>query len=352
MLYSRRFEGFLLGLIAIWLMPISPAGAVERQQIRVVGSSTVYPFVTAAAEQFGQAGEFRTPIVEAMGTGGGIKLFCEGIGASKVDMANASRKMTDSEREQCRKNGVTEIVELPIGYDGIILVNQKGATLLNLSKEQIFRALARELPGADGALVPNPYQRWNEIDASLPAVEIEMYGPPPTSGTRDAFSELVMEKGCAEVKEFARLYPDDKVRKKMCHLMREDGRYIESGEDDNIIIQKLSTNAGALGILGYGYYEENAGKVQAAKINGVMPSYDTIEDGSYKVSRSLYVYIKREHIGLVPGIAEFAREMISEHASGSEGYMTAIGLLPLSPAQREQARAAVLSLSQRRIVRP
>ncbi|MDX2113707.1 MAG: substrate-binding domain-containing protein [Alphaproteobacteria bacterium] len=333
-------------VVVLMIVGASSADASSRQQIRVVGSSTVYPFVTSAAEQFGQAGEFRTPIVEAMGTGGGIKLFCEGIGTDKVDMANASRKMTDSERQQCQKNGVTDIVELPIGYDGIILVNQKGARLLDLSKEQIFRALARELPDAQGVLKPNHYQRWSEIDKTLPDVPIEVYGPPPTSGTRDAFVELVMEKGCAALPVFAKLFPDEKTRKKTCHLIREDGRYIESGEDDNIIVQKLTSNSGALGILGYGYYEENTSKVQAARINGVLPNFDSIEDGSYQVSRSLYVYIKSQHVGVVPGIAEFAREMISEHASGADGYMTAIGLLPLSTEQRSVARAAVDSLKK------
>jgi len=338
----RHFHSLALFVCLVFLPPIASAGS--REQIRVVGSSTVYPFVTAAAEQFGQAGEFKTPIVEAMGTGGGIKLFCEGIGLDKVDMANASRKMTDSEREQCKKNGVTEIIELPIGYDGITLVNQKGSYDLNLSKKAIFLALARELPDGSGKLKANFYKRWREIDPALPDIPIEVYGPPPTSGTRDAFVELVMEKGCAQIDAFTTLYPDEKVRKKMCHLIREDGRYIESGEDDNIIVQKLSSNKDALGILGYGYYEENIAKVQAAKIDGVLPGFDSIETGAYKVSRSLYVYIKRQHIPLVPGIAAFAREMVSEHANGAEGYMTAIGLLPISTDQRQGIRDLIRAL--------
>jgi phosphate transport system substrate-binding protein len=331
---------FFLGASLLAILATG-AEAEAREQIRVVGSSTVYPFITSAAEQFGQAGDFKTPIVEAMGTGGGIKLFCDGIGTHKVDMANASRKMTDSERQQCEQHGVHEIIEIPIGFDGIILVNQKGSVLLDLSKKDIFLALARELPNAKGELAANTYRSWKEINPALPDMPIEVYGPPPTSGTRDAFVELVMEKGCAQVAAFTKLFPDEKIRKKMCHLIREDGRYIESGEDDNIIVQKLTSNASALGILGYSYYEENTGKVQAARIDGVLPGFDTIETGAYKVSRSLYVYVKKQHLSLVPGIAEFAREIISEHASGPDGYMTSIGLLPLSAEQRQQLRERV-----------
>lgn len=227
-------------MLGICVAGTSPA--LAREQIRIVGSSTVYPFVTIAAEQFGQNGVFKTPIVESTGTGGGIKLFCEGIGERTPDISNASRPMMDSERALCAKNGVTDIVEVTLGYDGIVVANKKNAKLFDLTKKQLFLALARELPGPDGKAIKNPHQTWKDVDGSLPDQIIKVYGPPPTSGTRDAFVELVMEEGCEGVPAFAELYPDAKERKKYCHLIREDGRYVESGEDDNVIVQKLSSD--------------------------------------------------------------------------------------------------------------
>jgi len=318
--------------------------ALAREQIRSVGSSTVYPFVTVAAEQFGQGGKFRTPIVEATGTGGGIKLFCEGLGDNTPDLANASRQIKDSEVELCKKNGVTDIAEIAIGYDGIVVAAKKGTPTLDISKKTLFLALAREVPDASGKLVKNFYQTWSEIDPTLPKNNIEVYGPPPTSGTRDAFVELAMEKGCEQVKEFKTAHPDEKERKKLCGLIREDGKFIESGEDDNIIVQKLFSNETALGILGYSFVEENSGKVQPSKIDGVLPSYETIESEKYSVSRSLYVYAKKQHIGKVAGIAEFLRELTSETAIGEDGYVTERGLLPLGEAERKKMRDVVKKL--------
>lgn len=336
---SRLFAASFFAAITV------SAPVFAREQIRAVGSSTVYPFVTAAAEQFGQEGEFKTPIVESTGTGGGFKLFCEGLGEKTPDLSNASRKITDSEKELCAKSGVTDISEIPIGYDGIVFVSKKGNPPIALTKKQIFLALARELPGNDGKLTKNAYMTWKQVDASLPDIGIEVYGPPPTSGTRDAFVELVMEKGCEEIKEFAVVYPDEKQRKKACHIIREDGKYIDSGEDDNIIVQKVSSNPKAIGILGYSYYEENASKVGANTVEGVLPSYETIESGKYSVSRSLYVYVKKQHIGKIPGIAEFIRELTSEAAIGPEGYVTAKGLLPLKEDERKAMRERVKTLS-------
>jgi phosphate transport system substrate-binding protein len=334
-----------LGITCMLLAAASPAAA--RDQIRIVGSSTVYPFVTAAAEQFGQEGAFKTPIVESTGTGGGFKLFCEGTGKRTPDISNASRKITDSERELCAKNGVTEVVEVPIGYDGIVLASKKGGTVLNLTKRQLFLALARELPGEDGkTLRKNPYTSWKQVDATLPDWPIAVYGPPPTSGTRDAFVELVMEKGCG--KELDLAIPDEKKRKKACHLIREDGRYIESGEDDNIIVQKLVSNQHAFGILGYSFYEENTDKIQANQVEQVLPSYETIESGSYSVSRSLFVYVKAQHVGATPGLAEFMRELTSSGAVGEDGYVTAKGLLPLNASERQTMAAAVKTLTDRK----
>lgn len=320
--------------------------ALARDQIRVVGSSTVYPFSSAAAEQFGQGGKFKTPIVESTGTGGGFKLFCGGVGEDTPDINDASRPITDSEKENCKKNGVTRVVEVPVGYDGIVIANAKGAVQFDLSKKQIFLALARELPNKDGKLVSNTYQKWSDIDPKLPAQNIEVYGPPPTSGTRDAFVELAMEEGCKEVPEFLKAYPDEKERKKACGLIREDGRYIDAGEDDNMIVQKLVSNKNALGIFGYSFLEENKGKVKASNVDGVAPNMENIESTKYKLSRSLYVYVKGDHLGKIAGISEFVNEMVSEGAIGADGYLTNKGLLPLHEKDKKLARERAASLKK------
>jgi len=321
--------------------------AEARDQIRVVGSSTVYPFTSAAAEQFGKGGKFKTPIVESTGTGGGFKLFCSGIGESTPDINDASRPITQSETELCTQNGVTKIVEIPIGYDGIVLANAKGATVFDLTKKQIFMALARELP-KNGKLEKNTLQKWNEIDPSLPAATIEVYGPPTTSGTRDAFVELVMEEGCKAFPEFAAAYTDKKKLAAACNSLREDGRFIESGEDDNVIVQKLVSNKNALGIFGYSFLEANKAKVQGSKIEGVGPTMENIEAAKYKISRSLYVYVKGDHLGKVPGLAEFANEMVSDAAIGADGYLIDKGLLALHSKEHKLASERAASLKTAR----
>ncbi len=328
-------------LIAVVAMP-----ALAREQIRAVGSSTVYPFASAAAEQFGQGGKFKTPIVESTGTGGGFKLFCSGIGDDTPDISNASRAITESEKESCKKNGVNKVVEVIIGYDGIVLANAKAAPQVDLTKKQIFMALARQLPDKDGKLVANNYQKWNEIDPKLPAQTIDVYGPPPTSGTRDAFVELAMEEGCKAFPEFAKAYPDEKERKKSCGLIREDGRYIDAGEDDNMIVQKLVSNKTALGIFGYSFLEENQGKVKASSIDGVLPTMENIESDKYKLSRSLYIYVKGDHLGKIAGISEFVNEIVSEGAIGADGYLTAKGLLPMHDKDKKIARERAASLKK------
>ncbi len=320
--------------------------ALARDQIRAVGSSTVYPFTSAAAEQFGQGGKFKTPIIESTGTGGGFKLFCSGVGEDTPDISNASRPITESEKEMCKKNGVSKVVEVMIGYDGIVLANAKGAPAFDLSKKQIFMALARQLPDASGKLVANAYKKWSDIDPKLPAQNIEVYGPPPTSGTRDAFVELAMEEGCKEVAEFAKAYADEKERKKACGLLREDGAYIDAGEDDNMIVQKLVSNKTALGIFGYSFLEENKGKVQGSKVAGVAPNLENIESDKYKLSRSLYVYVKADHLGKIAGITEFVNEMVSEGAIGADGYLTNKGLLPLHDKDKKLARERAASLKK------
>lgn len=302
----RRFAWVIAAFMAM------PGSALARDQLRIVGSSTVFPFVAAAAEQFAHDGKFRTPIVESTGTGGGIKTFCDGVGPAYADMANASRTIKPSEIELCRSHGVSGITELKIGYDGIVLANHVGSPNYALSRKILFLALAREVP-KDGRLVANPYRRWHEIDPALPDTAIAVYGPPPSSGTRDAFVELVMEAGCKQVKEMAVLEPDEKRHKQRCGGMREDGAFVEAGEDDNLIVQKLINNPDALGVFGYSFLESNAALVKANPIDGVMPNYDAIEQGSYQVARGLYVYIKDQHLATVPGL----RELITWRHSSS-----------------------------------
>ena len=332
-------------LAACLFLIIAAPPALAQDQIRAVGSGTVYPFVAIAAEQFGLNGTFPTPIIEATGTGGGFKLFCSGAGDDTPDINDASRRIADSEKKLCAKNGVTGIEEIPIGFDGIILAGKKGAPL-DLTKKQLFMALARELPDNTGALVKNTSQTWKDVDPMLPARPIEIYGPPPTSGTRDTFVELVMDKACAQFPEFAKAYADENARKKACGLLREDGKYIEAGEDYNIVVQKLSADANALGIMGFGFYDENVHRLQASDIEGVAPDIDTIESGYYGISRRLYVYVKTQHIGRVPGMVEFLRELTGDNAVGPEGYATNKGLVPLADNERKAVQERVMGLGK------
>ncbi|MBV8939123.1 MAG: substrate-binding domain-containing protein [Alphaproteobacteria bacterium] len=334
----------LLWSLTAACMALSAAAAQAREQIRVVGSSTVYPYVTLAAEAFGKEGGFRTPIVESTGTGGGFKLFCGGVGDDFPDINNASRRITDSELALCRAHGVTDIAELAIGYDGIVFANSVRAPHFSLSLRDIFLALARDVP-KNGAPAPNRYSSWREVNPALPDVPIRVYGPPPTSGTRDAFAELVMEKACDAMPEFAAAHVDPKERKNACRLLREDGCYIEAGENYNIVIQKLETNPQALGIIGYGYLAENQAKVQGSLVNGIPPAYQQIAGGAYPVARVLYVYVKRQHLRHVAGLAEFIHELTSTAAIGPEGYLTQTGLLPLRENLLRQTQAVAAQLT-------
>jgi phosphate transport system substrate-binding protein len=321
-----------------------PAMASAREQIRIVGSSTVFPFVAAAAEQFGRGGKFRTPIVEATGTGGGIKVFCSGVGDDYPDMVNASRHIKDSEIELCAKNGIADITELKLGYDGIVLANARSSTSYALTRRILFLALAREVP-QNGAMVANFYKRWNEIDPALPDAAIEIYGPPPSSGTRDAFTELVMAEGCKLVPEIKKLVGDEKKLKQQCLAMREDGVFVEAGEDDNLIVQKLINNPNALGVFGYSFLESNMALVKANSVDGVMPDYDAIESGRYHVARSLFVYVKNAHAQKVGGLREFAVELSSDAATGEDGYLAMKGLLPLSESDHQSVKRIAANLT-------
>jgi phosphate transport system substrate-binding protein len=303
-----------------------------RDQIRIVGSSTVYPFSTKVAERFGKSTDFKTPVIESTGTGGGFKLFCAGVGVDHPDVSNASRAIKTSEVDACKANGVTEIVEVKIGYDGIVIANAKGERRYDLSRKDLFLALAREVPQGDaaGKLVANPYETWKDVDSRLPATDIEVLGPPPTSGTRDAFVELVMEAGCKEWGWIDELEGSDKDRfKQICHSVREDGAYVEAGENDNLIVQKLVANPDALGIFGFSFLDQNQDKIHGSLVDGVEPTFDNIADGSYPVSRPLFFYVKKAHVGVIPGIQEYVDEFVSERAMGADGYLQEIGLIPL-----------------------
>jgi len=308
---------------------LAMVGAAEaRDQIRVVGSSTVFPFSTAVAEQFGKTTSFATPVVESTGSGGGMKLFCAGVGEDHPDMTNASRRIKKSEFENCTANGI-DITEVKVGFDGIVLANAKSGDDLALTLEQLFLALAKEIPQG-GKLVPNPYTNWSEIDSSLPNKKIEVLGPPPTSGTRDAFVEIAMEGGCktlAGAKDLG-------LAKKACHAIREDGVFVEAGENDNLIVQKLEANPAAYGIFGFSFLDQNSDKVKGATINGTPPEFEEIAAGNYPVSRSLYFYVKQQHVGAIPGIKEFVTEFTSEQAWGPDGYLVDKGLIPLPDADR------------------
>jgi len=333
----------VLGLLFLTAVLAGPAGA--RDRIRIVGSSTVYPFATVVAEEFGRHSQFKTPIIESTGSGGGIKLFCAGVGDDTPDITNASRRIKASEVEMCAANGVTEITEVKIGYDGIVVANAKGSTHYDLSLREIFLALAREVPTPSGKSVPNPHKTWEDVDPRLPAVKIEVLGPPPTSGTRDAFVELAMDAGCKTFPELAALEKSDKdAFQKACQSIREDGAWIDAGENDNLIVQKLVANKNALGVFGYSFLEENEDKIQGSRVGGSDPTFDNIASGSYPLSRPLYFYVKNIQVTKVPGMREYIAEFTSEKAIGDTGYVTDKGLIPAPKAEREKFRADAAKL--------
>ncbi|MCG7875704.1 MAG: PstS family phosphate ABC transporter substrate-binding protein [Candidatus Thiodiazotropha taylori] len=320
--------------------------ASARDYISVVGSSTVYPFATVVAEQFGKTSKFKTPKIESTGSGGGLKLFCAGVGVEHPDITNASRLIKKSEVERCAGNGINDIIEVKVGYDGIALANSKAAPRFSVSRKDIFLALAKEVPDpkdpTSGKLVANPYQTWKEVNSDLPAMAIEVLGPPPTSGTRDAFAELAMEGGCKKIDWIkAMKKKDKKMYKSICHTVREDGKYIEAGENDNLIVQKLEANKGALGVFGYSFLDQNSDKVQGSLIDGVEPTFELIADGSYPVSRPLYFYVKKAHMGRIPGIENYLAEFTSDKAWGDDGYLADKGLIPMPVEERKAFKSDV-----------
>lgn len=367
----------LLGLSVI-ASATAASNSIARDSISVVGSSTVYPFATVVAERFGKSTDFKAPKVESTGSGGGLKLFCKGVGVATPDITNASRRIKSSEFEQCQANGVKEIVEVLIGYDGIVLANAKGAAPMELTRKDIYLALAKLVPGPDGKLIENPHKTWKDVNSSLPASKIEVLGPPPTSGTRDAFAELALEGGArkiADIKALRKMKADQAdeieamvkklgieaawaaaVKKKgakakgkdvvkiIGRSVREDGAYIEAGENDNLIVNKLVANPNALGIFGFSFLDQNSDKVQGSIIDGNEPSFDAIATGEYEVSRPLYFYVKKAHIGTVPGIQEFLTTFVSEDVIGPDGYLIDKGLIPLGDDAYEEMAGGARAL--------
>lgn len=308
----------------------APGSQKARSGIWSAGSSTVFPFATRVAENFARTSGGSAPRVEALGTGGGIQAFCSGIGPSTPDIANASRPMKQSEFDRCVENGVTDIVELMIGYDGIVVATARTGNSFNLKLEDLYMGLAKDVPGADGTFGPNAAKTWNQINPALPNLRIQVYGPPPTSGTRDAFLELGMAPAGEKVPAVAALKSDKTRFETVTHTLREDGSWIDSGENDNAIVQTLNRTPGSLGVFGYSFLEQNMDTVKAETIDGVAPSPDSIADGSYPLARSLYIYVKKAHIGVTPGLKEFVQEFMSEGAAGRGGYLQDRGLIPLA----------------------
>ena len=358
----------LLTAIALSVSAFGAGQAAARDYISIVGSSTVYPFATVVAEKFGKSTSYSTPKIESTGSGGGMKLFCAGVGAQHPDITNASRRMKKSEQEKCAQNGIRDIIEVKVGYDGIAIANSKKGPSFGLSRKDVFLALAKQIPGSDGKLTDNPHKTWKDVNMSLPDTRIEVLGPPPTSGTRDAFAELAMEGGArqfADLEALRKAAGEDEVKslmqkldipmsaynkkgkkvfKAVAHAIREDGTYIEAGENDNLIVQKLDANPDALGIFGFSFLDQNADKVKGSRIDGVDITFDSIADGSYPVSRPLYFYVKNLHIGTIPGIEGYLKEFTSARAWGNDGYLADKGMIPMPADERREFGSNVQEL--------
>ncbi len=342
----RRFPKLVLAGCLTMLLGNPLSAQLGRDYVYIVGSSTVYPFSTIVAERFGRSTRFRTPKVESTGSGGGFKLFCDGIGVEFPDISNASRRIKRSELEACVANGVTGIVEIKIGYDGIVFANALRGRDVTLTRKDIFLALASSVPVAGSTeLVPNPHRFWSDVRADLPRDRIEVLGPPTTSATRDEFVELAMQDGCRQFDWLRALESSDPERfRVICHTIREDGAYVEAGENDNLIVHKLLANPRAFGIFGFSYLDQNADKLKAAAIDDIMPSFDAIAGLEYPLSRPLYFYVKKDHVAMIPGLRGFLAELTSERALGDDGYLLDRGLinLPVDERRLEAQNVAVL----------
>ncbi len=343
---SRLFNGLLATTVLAVLAGPALAQAA-RDYISIVGSSTVYPFSTVVAEQFGKTSKFKTPKVESTGSGGGIKLFCGGVGVQHPDIANSSRAIKSTELAACAANGVKDIVEVKIGYDGIVMAESRAAPGLPLTLRDVYLALAKQVPNPNGTetLVANPYKTWKDVNPKLPVETIEVLGPPPTSGTRDAFVELAMEGGCKTFPWIKAIKDKDENRfKQVCYTIREDGRFVEAGENDNLIVQKLKANKNAVGIFGYSFLEQNADSVKGSVVDGQAPTFENIASGKYPISRPLYFYVKKAHVGAIPGIKEFVAEFTSQKAMGEDGYLADRGLVPMPAAEYQVVKKRVTAL--------
>jgi phosphate transport system substrate-binding protein len=335
----------LIAAAAFVTAAVGAASAQQRDSISIVGSSTVYPFATVVAEKFGKAGSFKSPKIESTGTGGGFKLFCGGVGVQHPDISNASRAIKASEFETCKKNGVTDIVEVKIGFDGIVVANSKKSPQIKLTRKDLFLALAKQVPDASGKLVDNPNKTWKQVNPALPDQKIEVLGPPPTSGTRDAFVELAMEIGAEGFDSLKALKKSDaKAFQKVFSSIREDGAYIEAGENDNLIIQKLGANPVAFGIFGFSFMDQNSDKVQGSLVEEAVPTFDNIASGKYPLSRPIFFYVKKAHVGVIPGIKEYLTEFTSEKSWGKDGYLSEKGLIPLPAGERKTVGESVMAM--------
>ena len=336
------FKKVALSILAVSALTVSLSA---RDQIKIVGSSTVYPFSSAVAEELGATTKYPTPVVESTGSGGGMKLFCAGNGMNTPDITNASRRMKAKEFKLCEKNGVTDITEAVIGFDGIAFAQAKSNTPFNVTKKQLLLAVAAEVPSKDGkSLVKNPYTNWNQIDSSLPSREIIIYGPPKSSGTRDAFEDMILKGQTKKMGVYTSLYKADKVKNKAYKKykkIRTDGVYVPSGENDNLIVTKLNKNKAAFGIFGYSFLMENDDKVQGSKINGISPTPETISSGKYPIARSLFFYIKNSHATKVPAIKEYVDMFMSEDMIGNGSILSEIGLIALPDDRRTALRDSV-----------
>lgn len=328
-------------LPAAALTALLPAAVYARDQVKIVGSSTVFPFSTTVAERFSKSGKFKAPVVESTGTGGGFKLFCDGLGVDTPDINDASRPITAGEKASCGKNGVA-VAEFTVGYDGIILAGaSKGATF-DISLQQLWKATAKTVP-VGGKLVANPYRQWSDIDPKLPREAIAIYGPAPNHGTRDAFVELVMEPSCQKAPEITALNKDE--QKKVCGVVREDHVWTDVSEDYGLVMGKLAGNPKALAVFTFSYLDQNRDKIHAATVGGVAASIESIASGHYPLSRPLFIYVKQGHVGQIPGLTEFIKEYLSERAGGEDGYLSEKGLIPMPRAQALLQRAAAVKLA-------
>jgi phosphate transport system substrate-binding protein len=342
--FNKVVVAFAAGVCAV---AISTSAASARDEIRIVGSSTVFPFSTTVAERFGKETDFPTPVIESTGTGGGLKLFCAGIGEAHPDITNASARIKQSQVDDCASNGINDIVEVKIGYDGIVIANSRESAPLELTLQDVFLALAKDVPaGEEGKTQPNPYMMWSDIRPELPKTKIEVLGPPPTSGTRAAFVEIAMEGGCKSFSWIKDLKgSDSSAYKTLCHTIREDGAFIEAGENDNLIVQKLQAAPTQFGVFGFSFLDQNSDVLQGALVDGVAPEFEDIASGDYPVSRSLFFYVKKDHVGVIPGMEEFLAAFSSDDAWGEEGYLTDKGLIPMGEEERASVAKTVADLA-------